>query len=48
MKLLSIGTTSRIYMATDLDEAVEFMMKYDGQMIQDYEASLKGIYFVII
>lgn len=48
MKLLSIGKNSRIYSSNDLDEAVAFILKYDGQMMANYEAALEGVYFVII
>lgn len=48
MKLLSTSTKSRIYMSNDLTEAYEFVMKFNGKFIPDYNASLQGIFYVII
>lgn len=48
MTLLSTTPEGRTYRISDVDEAFEFALKYDGKFVADIQESLRGNYVVII
>lgn len=48
MILLSTTPAGRTYRISDVDEAFEFALKYNGKFLPDIEESLRGNYVVII